>query len=326
MIKAKKLSDQERDRIGILLAGGISLRDIARKLNRSVSTISAEISRNSRTGVYQPIAAHHLSLARNTASRRTNPLKSAAIYTYVIDKLRCGWSPEQIAGRLRRRDKGKTVICHETIYRYIYSSAGQAKHLSEYLARHHHKRRHWHSRYLYRRGIANRVSIRFRPEEINTRAAFGHWEGDVVEGKRHSGGIQTLLERKTRFYQALLMAKIDSEYGIRAQKRLLAKWPQGARQSVTFDNGRENYNHHQLRQDLGIDTYFCDPYCAWQKGANEHHNGILRRYIPKKADITQLTQWELKAIVAEINHRPRKCLGYETPSEAFRRELKSTKP
>lgn len=326
MIKAKKLSAQERDRIGILLAGGTSLRDIGRELDRSVSTISAEIGRNSVNGEYQPIAAHQLSVARNTASRRTNPLKSPAVYSYVIDKLRCGWSPEQISGRLKRKHAGRTVICHETIYRYIYGPAGKAKHLSEYLAKQHQKRRRWHSRYLYRRGIANRVSIRFRPEEINTKLTFGHWEGDVVEGKHHSGGIQTLLERKTRFYQAQLMAKIDSEYGILAQKRLLARWPPGARQSVTFDNGRENYNHNQLRQELGIDTYFCDPYCAWQKGANEHHNGILRRYIPKKADLTQLTQWELKTIVEEINQRPRKCLGYETPSEAFRRELKSTKP
>lgn len=308
------------------MAGGTSLRDIGCKLGRSVSTISAEISRNSVAGEYQPIAAHHLSVARNTASRRTNPLKSAAIYSYVIDKLRCGWSPEQISGRLKRKNRGQVVICHETIYRYIYSPAGKAKHLSEYLARQHHKRRRWHSRYLYRRGIANRISIRFRPEEINAKLTFGHWEGDVVEGKHHSGGIQTLLERKTRFYQAQLMAKIDSEYGILAQKRLLARWPPGARQSVTFDNGKENYNHNELRQELGVDTYFCDPYCAWQKGANEHHNGILRRYIPKKTDLTQLTQWELKAIVEEINQRPRKCLGYETPSEAFRRELKSAKP
>lgn len=314
----------ERDQIGLLVSSGLSLRAVARELGRSASSISYEIARNSVGGEYRPIAAHRLSRARNLASQRIHALKDPRIYDYVIDKLRWGWSPEQIAGRLKKRNHGAAVISYETIYRYIYSPKGREGNLREYLARSHRKRLPKHGRKSYRRGIANRVNISLRPEEINTREAFGHWEADVVEGKGHSGGIQTLLERKTRYYQARKLVNIDSEYGIKAQKEMLSKLPPLARQSVTFDNGRENYNHQQLQRDLGIKTYFCDPYSAWQKGANENHNGILRRYIPKKTDLSNLPQWELDFIIEEMNNKPRKCLKYQTPKEAFKQELKNS--
>lgn len=325
MINKPKISPSERDKIAVLLASSTSLRKIAKLLNRSVSSISVEIRKNSVDGQYQSIAAQELSSKRNIKSRRTNPLKNDKIFSYVVDKLRCGWSPEQISGRLKRKNTGKTVVCHETIYRYIYSEEGKKKNLSEYLVRHHYKRRKWHSRYLYRRGIANRVSIRLRPKEVEKREIFGHWEGDVVEGKAHRGGIQTLLERKTRFYQAKILAVIDSEYGVRIQRDLLKDLPKEARKTLTLDNGKENYNHDKLRRWLNIQTFFCDPYCAWQRGANENHNGILRRYIPKKADITGLLQEDLDAIIEEINQRPRKCLNYETPREVFTKELRLLK-
>lgn len=305
------------------MASGVSQRNIARKLGRSFSSINYEIHNNSHHGAYQPILAQHLSRERGLKSQRQRALKNPRIWDYVVEKLRCGWSPEQIAGRLRKRNYGKTVICHETIYKYIYSSKGKEENLREYLVRAHKKRYPKHGRKSYRRGIANRVSIDLRPKTINTRKTFGHWEADVVEGRGHSGGIQTLLERKTRFYQARLMPKIDSEFGIKAQKKMLARFPPNARQTVTFDNGKENYNHQQLYRDLGIKTYFCDPYSAWQKGSNENHNGILRRYIPKKTDLTSVPQWELDFIIEEINNRPRKCLEYETPKEAFKKELKT---
>jgi IS30 family transposase len=324
MIKHKKLSAQERDKIAVWLAGGLSLRQISRQLNRSVSSISDEVRRNSLKGEYRSIAAQDLSWQRNLKSRKSNPLKNPKIFSYVVKKLRSGWSPEQIAGRLKRNNQGKTIVCHETIYRYIYSLQARQKELYQYLTRNHRKRRPWYGRCLYRRGIANRVSIRERPEVINTKKTFGHWEADVVEGKAHRGGIQTLLERKTRFYQAKLITKIDSEYAIKVQKEILVNLPKPARKSVTFDNGRENYNHEKLRK-FGIQTYFCDPNCAWQKGSNENHNGVLRRYIPKKTDLSVVSQWELDEIVAEMNQKPRKCLNYQTPGEAFKKELKSLK-
>ncbi len=325
MNKKPKLTAPERDQIAVSLAAGFSLRQIAGKLARSVSTVSQEIKRNSIKGEYRSITAQQKSRERNLRSRRLNPLKSPLIYSYVVEKLRCGWSPEQIAGRLKRDNGGKTVICHETIYRYIYSLQAKAKNLAEYLTRHHYKRRVWHGRYVYRRGIANRVSIDERTEEINSRKAFGHWEADTVEGKGHKGGIQTLLERKTRYYQAKLIPNIDSEYGVVAQRDILVSFPSKARLSVTFDNGKENYNHERLAKQLDLKTYFCDPNCAWQKGSNENHNGILRRYIPKKTDLTTVSQVELDTIIDEINSRPRKCLNYQTTSEAMLEELQCLK-
>lgn len=322
MINKPKIKPEERDRIAFLLASKISLRKIAKNLGRSTSSISEEVKRNSLNGEYTSIAAQNLSEQRNKVSRKTNPLKSPKVYAYVALRLKEGWSPEQIAGRLKKDNKDKSIICHETIYRYIYSQEGKAKNLSEYLVKHHYKRRKWHSRYLYRRGIANRVSIRLRPKEVDGRKSFGHWETDVVEGKAHQKGIQTLLERKTRFFQAKIIERIDSEYGVKAQYDVLASFPKEARKTLTMDNGKENYNHQKLIYWLGLKTYFCDPYCAWQKGSNENHNGVLRRYIPKKADLTNLSQLELDAIIEEINARPRKCLSYETSGEAFKRELK----
>ena len=325
MVNKPKIKSEERDRIALLLASQTSLRMVAKELGRSVSSISEEVKRNSVNGEYTSIAAQRLSEGRNIACRKTNPLKSPTIYSYIFTKLRCGWSPEQIAGRLKRENNNKSIIVHETIYRFIYSPEGTKRNLSEYLVRHHYKRRKWHSRYLYRRGIAGRISIRLRPKEVDKRRSFGHWEGDVVEGKAHQKGIQTLLERKTRFFQAKILERIDSEYGVRAQHDLLINFPKQARKTLTMDNGKENYNHHKLVNWLGLQTFFCDPYCAWQKGSNENHNGVLRRYVPKKADLTNFYQSELDAIIDEINQRPRKCLGYETPEEAFTRELKLIK-
>lgn len=321
MKKNTKISSQERDQIAVSLAAGLSLRKIAAKLGRSVSSISDEIRRNSVKGEYKAIKAQDLSERRNRSSRRINPLKNPDIFSYAVKKLRSGWSPEQIAGRLKRNNHGKTVICHETIYRYIYSKAGRAKNLREYLTRGHKTRRKWYGRHKYRRGIPDRISIDLRPKRINNRKEFGHWEIDSVEGRAHKKGIHTFLERKTRYYQADLLNNIDSECGVASQLKIFSQLPQQARLSATFDNGKENYNHSKLQIHLKMKTYFCDPNAAWQKGANEHYNGILRRYIPKRTDLTPVTQTELDAIIQEINNRPAKCLKYATPYEAFQEEL-----
>ena len=323
MKKHTKIQARERDRIAILLASRTSLREIAKKLDRAFSSVRDEVSRNSKYGVYRAIEAEVLSRKRNLDCRKTNPLKNPDIYSYVFDKLRCGWSPEQISGRLRRDDDGKAVICHETIYLYIYSPEGKRMGLSEYLVRKHRKRRTWYGRHQYRRGIPDRVSLHLRPEVINQRGRFGDWEVDSVEGLAHQKGVHTFAERKTRHYGALLIDKIDSEFGIGAELQVFGRLPTQARRSATFDNGRENYNHTKLKIHLGMKTYFCDPNSAWQKGTNEHFNGVLRRYIPKKTDLTTVTQLELNEIVEEINNRPLKCLKYETPNEAFARELQS---
>ena len=323
MNKNKKLQAPERDQIALLLASKTSLREISRKLGRAFSSIRDEVKRNSLGGFYTAIFAQTKSEQRNKQSRRINPLKNPGIYKYVYDKLRRGWSPEEIAGRLKRKNHGETVICHETIYHYVHSKEGKKKNLYEYLVRQHKERRHWFGRHKYQRGIPDRVGIDLRPKYINSRKVFGHWEVDSVEGKAHKKGIHTFLERKTRYYRGKIIENIDSECGVKAQLDTFKTLPPQARRSATFDNGRENFNHTKLKTHLGMRTYFCDPYSAWQKGSNEHFNGVLRRYIPKKTDLTIVSQLELDSITEEMNNRPLKCLKYETPNEAFRRELKS---
>lgn len=323
MKKHNKITAEERDKISVWLAEKQSLRNIGKLLGRSVSSISDEVKRNTRDGVYSAISAQSMSEFRARDCRRRNPRKDRWILDYAEDKLRNGWTPEQIAGRLKR-DYGEKVVCHETIYRYIYSPENREKNLKEYLVRQHRYRSRKRYNWLPRRGIQGKVSIHDRPDEINTKQVFGHWETDAVEGRNHDGGIQTLLERKTRYYTGKLVENIDSINGFKAQSTILSKYPKQATLSVTMDNGKENYDHRKLNE-LGINTYFCDPYCSWQKGSNENHNGILRRYIPKKTDLKTLSQDELDWILEDINSKPRKCLDYETSHEAFTRELNSIK-
>jgi len=195
MKKHNKITAQERDQIAILLSSGVSVRSVARQLGRSHSSILAEIKRNSFGGKYQAIKAQELGEKRNRVSRATNPLKNFRIYSCVYEGLRRGWSPEEIAGKLRKDNGGKTVICHETVYRYIYSKQGVKRNLREYLVRGHQYRRKWYARKSYRRGIPDRISLDLRPKRANNRSQFGHWEIDSVEGRRHQKGIHTFLER-----------------------------------------------------------------------------------------------------------------------------------
>lgn len=318
-----KITADERDKIAVWLAEKMTLREIGRRLGRSVSSISDEVKRNSKDGLYTAISAQYLSDTRASYGRSQNSRKASWVYTHVENRLREGWTPEQIAGRLKR-DYRRKVVCHETIYRYIYCPENADKNLKEYLVRHHKYRSRKRYNWLPYRGIQGKVSIHDRPSEIDTKQVFGHWETDVVEGRNHNGGIQTILERKTRYYTGKLIDNIDSINGFKAQSEMLSKYPKRARLSVTMDNGRENYDHRKLNE-LGIATYFCDPYCSWQKGSNENHNGILRRYIPKKTDLKTLSQGELNLILEDINNKPRKCLDYETAKEAFTRELNSIK-
>lgn len=310
-----KLGAEERDKIAVWIGGGITLREIARRLGRSVSTISEEVKRNTYQGNYVAIHAQTVTEERKKEARKRHPLKDADTYAYVVEKLGFGWSPEQIAGRLNR-EHNKTIICHETIYEFIYDKVNKEKRLWEYLPRKQKKRKKQKGRKVHRSRIADRVSIHARPESINTREEFGHYEGDTVEGRGHKDGIHTEVERVTRYFLAQKVTAITSQETILAQKAMFSKLPEKARKTTTLDNGKENHLHMQL-QELAMQVYFADPYSSWQRGTNENTNGLLRRYLPKKTAFTELTQEELDDIVTEINNRPRKVLHYQTPQEVF---------
>jgi len=194
-----KLTAQERDMIAIWIGGGIKLREIARRLTRSVSTISDEVKRNNYQGNYVAIHAQSVTDERKINARRRHPLKDTATYAYVLKKLKCGWSPEEIAGRLKRKE-GETIICHETIYQFIYAEENKEKKLFEYLPRKQKKRKKQSGRKVHKSRIPDRVSIHQRPEEVNQRKVFGHWEGDTVEGV----GIRMEYTQKQSEYQEYL--------------------------------------------------------------------------------------------------------------------------
>ena len=330
MKKRGKLTSQERDMLAILLAQGVKLSEIARRLLRSKSTIGDEVKRNRRwdkekgTWIYEAIFAQEETNKRMVDRRKRPQLKNNWIYSYVVDHLRGGWSPEQIEGRLKLNFKGEYQknIGHEAIYQYVFDPKNKDENLWEYLPRKQKKRKKQKGRGVHHSRIPDRVSIHLRPETINERTEFGHFEGDTVEGKRSRGdGIHTEVERLSRVTFAVKVKDISSEEGLRAQKEIFESLPVNARRSTTLDNGRENHLHFKLKTELKMRTYFADPYSSWQRGTNEYHNGLIRRYLPKKTDFYDLTQEELDDILWEINNRPRKCLGFYTPLEVFKKYL-----
>jgi IS30 family transposase len=328
---SKKLQPEERDEIARLDAQGYGVREIARRLSRSPSTISAELTagkwvdNNVHKTTYVAIHAQALRDKRAAKSHQPVTLKHKALEAYIRLKTRDGYSPEQISGRLKRDYPNdiKMRISHETIYAYIYAKARAQEKLWEYLPRKQKKRRKHKSQKVHKSHIPDRVSIHDRPEVIDNKTEFGHYEGDSVEGKRGVGdGIHTEVERFSRKFFAVKVARVTSAETAEAQIRIFANLPAEARRSTTLDNGRENHHHTKLKTELNIQAYFADPYSSWQRGSNENHNGLLRRYLPKKTDFTDLTQQDLDDIVEEINNRPRKCLGYKTANEVFSEEIK----
>lgn len=315
-----KLSEEERDSIAFLYARGKSLRAIARVIERSVSTVSDELRRNRYKDGYVAIHAQRLADERKRAGPAAkHALKSAWLEDYVLDHLRRGWSPEQIAGRLKREyPKDRTRhLHHEAIYRYIYDPDRRDEALWEYLPRKQKKRRQQHGRRVHTSHIPDRVSVHQRPKTVEDRSEGGHWEDDTVEGRGHRNGIHTSVERLSRFLAARKVAAITSSEALRVQQEIFAPLPAHVRRSTTMDNGKETHLHATLRTELGMDTYHADPYSSWQRGTNENTNGLLRRYIPKGTAMDTLTDQDLADIVEELNDRPRKCLDYATPFEVF---------
>lgn len=325
-----KLTPVDRDEIARLHAKGCGIREIARQLGRSPSTISSEVNlgiwhdNNTHTATYVAIHAQGLRDKRATASHRPVRFNHEPLERYVRLNIQDGRSPEQIHGRLKLDypDDLRMRISPETIYAFIYVQEQAAEKLWEYLPRKQKKRRKRPGRKVHRGHIPDRVSIRERPEAVNDRSEFGHWEGDSVEGKRSVGdGVHTEVERKTRKLLARKVGRIASPETAEAQLQMFRGLPAAARRSTTLDNGRENHQHGQLKRKLGMQAYFADPYSSWQRGTNENTNGLLRRYAPKQTDFTNLSQKELDDIVEEINNRPRKVLGYKTANEVYSEEI-----
>lgn len=313
----KQLSQEERERIALFKAQGRSLRLIAKSIGRNVSTVSRELERNSPQINECDYLAHRAQLrsdARKAKAHDRKRLRGAGLRAYAARQIRRGWSPERIAGRWKVLGRGQ--ISHEAIYQWIYADARE---LANCLARAHRRRlRRGHTNKPKDLRIPSRTPINERPRAIEARRQAGHWEADTMIGRGHGSAIQILVERKTRFTKLnKLPAKLAGAMR-RAINRSLARYPQGMRRTITYDNGRENVEHVLVNKTLGTRSYFCAPMHSWEKGSVENAAGLVRRRLPKKTDFAIVPTAQIKNTERWLNGLPRKCLGYKTPAEAFR--------
>ena len=312
----------EREEISRGVVAGHSMRSIAMSLGRSPSTVSREVSRNGGRRRYRASQADQAAWYRVRRPKRCKLVESRALARIVASKLKLHWSPEQIAGWLKRTypDDENYQVSHETIYRSLFIQARGAlkKELLQHLSSQRVMRRARHKR-LKGEGlgqITDTVSIRERPATVEDRAVPGHWEGDLIFGTRTSQ-IATLVERHTRY---VMLAKVDSqdtETVINALIKQAHKLPKELYKSLTWDRGHEMADHKRLTLATDIDVYFCDPQSPWQRGSNENTNRLLRQYFPKGTDLSAHSQAKLNAVARQLNERPRKTLNFETPAERF---------
>ena len=312
------LTLEERCKIAELHQAGRSLRQIAAALDRSASSLSRELKRNSGIQVgYKPAYAQQQAGSRRWKGSRLE--RDAELRDLVLGLLRQGWSPEQIAGRLLQQ-KAATTISHESIYRFIYAQIRRTNDGAW---------RHYLPRGKYKRGrravrvrssddlIKGRVSIALRPAAVESRRTFGHWEADLMLFATPGHAILVAHERKSRL---ILAARQPGKASQLTAEQLLAWFDtldQPLRRTITFDNGAEFAQHLVLVDRLGIRTFFCDPYSPWQKGAVENAIGRLRRPLPRKTNLDTLDDDLLQAAIAAYNNTPRKCLNFRSPAEVF---------
>lgn len=317
----RQLTQAQRYQIFAFREAGLSLRDIAKKIQVHYSSISRELRRNRQPDkLYDPCDAQHRSdQRRRKAFKATKRL--SCLTQWIERQLRKEWSPEQVSGFMARCVGPQYRVSHEWIYRYIIHDHQRGGDLWTYLRLY--SKRGYRRRLKKSAGchlIPNRVGIEHRPDEVEQRLEIGHWEGDTVMQGHKQSGIVTLVERRSGFLIAGRLNSFKAHDTARLITRLL--WPyRKAVQSLTFDNGGEFAGHEIVARKLRSATYFCDPYRSSQRGSNENTNGLLRQYFPKKTVFSKVSQKRLTEVVNKLNDRPRKRLGYRTPAEVFYGEL-----
>ncbi len=309
----KRVTKTERTLIRKWRQEGYGHREIARRLGRNASTISREIRRNTGGNGYRPGQAQRM--AQERAKRPGVRRFTDEVRRDAEDRLRKGWTPDMISGRARLEERA--WVCKETIYKHIYADAKAGGDLWRCLPRSHRKRRRRCPRADGRgRGkIPNQRMIDTRPPEVETRATVGHWEGDLVQGASKSGYLVTLVERSTRLTLVGRTRTKEAKEVTRTMCRLLNSLPAVCRQTLTLDNGKEFARHERVSAKTGMDVFFARPYHSWERGTNENTNGLIRRLYPKGSSFCGIGEAALKHIDTFLNDRPRKCLGWMTPSE-----------
>jgi len=318
----------EREEISRAMVAGHSIRSIATSLGRAPSTISREIKRNGGHEFYRASQADRAAWDRARRPKICKLAENRTLAHIVAGRLQLQWSPEQIAGWLKRTypDDEWYQVSHETIYRSLFIQARGAlkKELLAHLRRTRAMRRSRH--YTQKTGdhgrIVDAVSISERPATVEDRAVPGHWEGDLLCGSSNSQ-IATLIERHTRYVMLVKVAGKDTETVTNALIKNARKLPQELYKSLTWDRGKEMADHRRFTLTTDIKVYFCDPQNPWQRGSNENTNGLLRQYFPKGTDLSVYSQAKLNAVARRLNERPRKTLNYETPAERFHQSVAS---
>lgn len=314
------LTPEERDEIANLHSQKTPLSQIASILKRSKSTISNEINRNSSKNGYYSQQAQQQAKKRWERSHKRIRINNPILRAYIEQKLKSGWSPEQVAGRLKQ-DNSDMSISHEAIYQYIYE---ENRVLCLYLPRRHSKRlKKGNLRKTKRTTIPDRISIQERPKVIELREEFGHYEADSVVSRKSKYALSTMVERKSRYTTISRLSSKTAQNTSNAIKKALQDLPDNAVKTFTYDNGTEFALHMQVNSSLNTKSYFCQPYHSWEKGSIENRNGIIRRYLPKGTDFAKIKDVEIKWIQDRINNTPMKCLGYKTPREIFDQECNS---
>lgn len=313
MKKFTQLTLKERYQISAYIKVGYTQKQMALCLGISQSTISRELKRNSYQSIYKPELAEQFTFHRH--KYKTKYLKlTRKVMNYIKDKLKEDWSPEQISG-VMKKDK-LPCVSHETIYQYIYKNKYHGGKLYLKLR---HKNKKYHKRgndYNSRGVIKNRVSINQRPKIVEHKKRVGDFEIDTVIGKNHIGALVTIVDRASKF---TLIKKVDSKKAdIVSQALIDMLYPiRELTHTITSDNGKEFAYHEKVSKALDTKFYFANPYHSWERGLNEHTNGLIRQYLPKQTDFTRIKRREIQEIQNRLNNRPRKSLGYKTPSEVF---------
>lgn len=325
-MKFKQLTIEEREIIQEMWWKKEPVREIARRLKRSPSSISRELKKNFPLQKrYTPRLAHQRALKNRTSRGRTLRLKNQFIRRKTIEWLKDGYSPEQIAGRLDTEHQQD--ISHEAIYQYIYSQVYREGYgamkpgyhdLRQYLKRRHKRRQKKGMRKSERVPKFNGVSIEKRPKEVEKRKTLGHWEGDSIVSRKSKVGLNTLVERKTGL---VLISKIQNGTAEETSLAVIKRFesiPSPYRRTLTVDNGGENAGWKSIEESLHMKTYFAHAYCSGERGTNENTNGLIRWYFPKGTDFATISDDDIIRVENALNNRPRKRLGWKTPLEAFR--------
>ena len=318
----RQLTDSDRAKLEVLIKEGYLQKEVAKKLGVNKSTISRELSRHSTPHGYFGKMAQARHEHKRQQCKPKEKMSDPQICEYVLERIYRGWSPETIGGKLKREIqlglKPKTFyLNHESIYQFVYESEyGKKEKLYQYLRRGQKRRKKQHGRQAQQETIKNRVFIDERPKDIDLRRTIGHWEGDTIIYSNKKA-VNSLVERKTKF---VALTKLERKTAELTKQAVIGKLQNHYRETLTVDNGTENAKHEEIAKELNMKVYFCHPYHSWEKGTNENTNGLVRRYLPKRTNIDNLTQTELDAIADELNDRPRKSLNYQTPREVLEYE------